>query len=224
MALYKKKPAAALLSTSMPCDKHPERQMCAYCMTCDDPICLRCLFDHHRHHECLELELAAKAKREVGLALVRSSPCALPGRSVSLAMLLHMSSSLVVSRRLVSSRLLSSPLVVSRRFPSSLLASRRIPSPLAVSRRLSPFIGSSRRLSPSLSVARCFSPPLAVSRRFSSSLVITRHHSSLAICRHLSPSLAFCLSCVSVRGSAQLLNRLRSCLSQLATVTCKAKY
>ena len=67
--MYKKKAAKDKLPINLPCDKHAERQMCAYCMTCDDPICLRCLFENHRLHDCVELELAAKAKREVGLCV-----------------------------------------------------------------------------------------------------------------------------------------------------------
>ena len=73
--MYKSKKPKSTLMINLPCDKHPERQMCAYCMTCDDPICVRCLFDNHRYHECVELELAAKAKREVGLCMSVLSAC-----------------------------------------------------------------------------------------------------------------------------------------------------
>ncbi|KAK2171650.1 hypothetical protein NP493_1048g00015 [Ridgeia piscesae] len=54
------------------CPLHIEKWKDVYCHTCEQAICLRCMFENHRHHDCTELDMAARRKREILRRLARA--------------------------------------------------------------------------------------------------------------------------------------------------------
>ncbi|XP_063425558.1 uncharacterized protein LOC134709320 [Mytilus trossulus] len=40
---------------TMPCTNHSDQICCAFCTDCDQPVCVDCLIDSHKKHECTKL-------------------------------------------------------------------------------------------------------------------------------------------------------------------------